>query len=167
MDFRWTPEQEALRDKARGVAAGRESEVDRTKLIPLDLTKYYQAPAANLDGYGRGTWRKAQRNSVTLGNIPLEIGGVIILMFVLGFAMEGHLYRPDPNEWLTWFFSFLDAGMGLPYLVLVLADWGVQITPEQAAKVTFEYGNTFLCVAGALNMLAAMDAYDIGVGRKS
>jgi uncharacterized protein DUF6677 len=95
------------------------------------------------------------------------IGGVIILMFTLGFAMEGHLYRPDPNEWLTWFFSFLDAGMGLPYLVLVLADWGVQITPEQAAKVTFEYGNTFLCVAGALNMLAAMDAYDIGIGRKA
>jgi uncharacterized protein DUF6677 len=95
------------------------------------------------------------------------IGGVIILMFVLGFAMEGHLYKPDPNEWLTWFFSFLDAGMGLPYLVLVLADWGVQITPEQAAKVTFEYGNTFLCVAGALNMLAAMDAYDIGIGRKA
>ncbi len=95
------------------------------------------------------------------------IGGVIILMFALGFVMEGHLYKPDPNEWLTWFFSFLDAGMGLPYLVCVLADWGVQITPEQAAKVTFEYGNTFLCVAGALNMLAAMDAYDIGVGRKS
>jgi len=95
------------------------------------------------------------------------IGGVIIIMFVLGFAMEGHLYKPDPNEWLTWFFSFLNAGMGLPYLVCVLADWGVQITPEQASKVTFEYGNTFLCVAGALNILAAMDTYDIGVGRKS
>jgi Family of unknown function (DUF6677) len=95
------------------------------------------------------------------------IGGVIIMMFVLGFAMEGHLYKPDPNEWLTWFFSFLDAGIGLPYLICALTDWGVQITPEQAAKVTFEYGNTFLCVAGALNMLAAMDAYDIGVGRKS
>jgi len=95
------------------------------------------------------------------------IGAVIITMFALGFVMEGHLYKPDPNEWLTWFFSFLDAGIGLPYLVCALADWGVQITPEQAAKVTFEYGNTFLCVAGALNMLAAMDAYDIGVGRKA
>ncbi len=36
------------------------------------------------------------------------IGGVIIVMFALGFAMEGHLYKPDPNEWLTWFFSFLE-----------------------------------------------------------
>src|SRR5262245_33232479 len=95
------------------------------------------------------------------------IGAVIIAMFALGFVMEGHLYKPDPGEWLTWFFSFLDAGMGLPYLVCALADWGVQFTPNQASKVTFEYGNTFLSVAGALNMLAAMDAYDIGVGRKA
>jgi uncharacterized protein DUF6677 len=95
------------------------------------------------------------------------IGLVIILMFVLGFAMDGHLYKPESNEWLTWFFSFLDAGIGLSYLVCVVADWGIQVQPEQAARVTFEYGNTFLCVAGALNMLAAIDAYDIGVGRKA
>jgi hypothetical protein len=95
------------------------------------------------------------------------IGLVIILMFVLGFAMDGHLYKPESNEWLTWFFSFLDAGIGLPYFVCLVADWGIQVQPEQAARVTFEYGNTFLCVAGALNMLATIDAYDIGVGRKA
>ena len=94
------------------------------------------------------------------------VGVVIITMFVLGFRMEGHLYKPESTEWLTWFFSFLDAGIGLPYFVCLMADWGIQVLPEQAAKVTFEYGNTFLCVAGALNMLATMDAYDIGVGRK-
>ena len=95
------------------------------------------------------------------------IGGVIIVMFALGFVMEGHLDKPDPKEWLTWFFSFLDTGMGLPYFVCLVSDWGFQITPEQAAKVTFEYGNTFFRVAGALNMLAVMDAYDLGVGRKA
>jgi hypothetical protein len=106
---------------------------------------------------------------IVLGKVArgVIVGAAIIVMFTLGFLMEGHLYKPDPSEWLTWFFSFLDAGMGLPYLICVLADWGVQVTPEQAAKVTFEYGNNFLCVAGALNMLAAMDAYDIGVGRKA
>jgi hypothetical protein len=81
--------------------------------------------------------------------------------------MEGHIFKPQPGEWLTWFFSALNAGLGLPYLVCLLGDIGVQVTNEQAAKVTFEYGNTFLCVAGALNLLAAMDAYDIGVGRKA
>ncbi len=95
------------------------------------------------------------------------IGAVVIILFALGFAMEGHLYKPDANEWLTWFFSFLNAGIGLPYFICLLADWGFQFTGEQAAKVTFEYGNTFLCVAGALNMLAAMDVYDIGIGRKA
>lgn len=95
------------------------------------------------------------------------VGGVIIALFALGFVMEGHLDKPDSQDWLTWFFSFLDAGMGLPYFVCLANDWGFQITPEQAAKVTYEYGNTFFRVAGALNMLAAMDAYDIGVGRKA
>jgi uncharacterized RDD family membrane protein YckC len=95
------------------------------------------------------------------------LGGVIIAMVLLGFAMEGHIYKPQPGEWLTWFFSALNAGPGLPYLVCLIGDLGVQVTNEQAAKVTFEYGNTFLCVAGALNLLAAMDAYDIGVGRKA
>lgn len=95
------------------------------------------------------------------------LGAVIILMVILGFAMEGHLYKPLPGEWLTWFFSALDGGLGLPYLVCLLGDMGVQVTNEQAAKVTFEYGNTFLCVAGALNLLSVLDAYDIGVGRKA
>ncbi|MFZ4986922.1 MAG: DUF6677 family protein [Blastocatellia bacterium] len=96
----------------------------------------------------------------------LLLGGAITLLFVFGLLMEGHLFKPE-KEWLTWFFSLLDAGIGLPYLVCLFADWGFQVTPEQAAKVTFEYGNNYLCVAGALNMLAAMDAFDIGIGRKA
>ncbi|MEO6724645.1 MAG: DUF6677 family protein [Blastocatellia bacterium] len=95
------------------------------------------------------------------------VGGVIIIMFALGFVMEGHLDKPDAKEWLTWFFSFLDVGMGMPYFICLAGDLGFQITPDQAAKVTFEYGNTFFRVAGALNMLAVMDAYDIGIGRKA
>lgn len=95
------------------------------------------------------------------------VGAVIIIMFALGFVMEGHLFKPEPQDWLTWFFSFLDVGIGLPYFVCLANDWGFQVTEIQAAKVTYEYGNTFFCVAGALNMLAVMDAYDIGVGRKA
>ena len=32
--------------------------------------------------------------------------------------------------------------------------------------VTYEYGNTFLIVAGLLNMLVVIDAFDIAMGRK-
>jgi hypothetical protein len=30
----------------------------------------------------------------------------------------------------------------------------------------FEYGNAFLIVSGLLNMLVALDAYDVRLGRK-
>ena len=31
---------------------------------------------------------------------------------------------------------------------------------------SYEYGNTFVIVAGLLNMLVALDAYDVALGRK-
>jgi hypothetical protein len=96
----------------------------------------------------------------------LIIGSAIILMFVCGFWMKGHLFTPEKGEWLTWFFSFLNLGMGLPYFICLAADLGFKFPPMQAAEATFEYGNTFLMVAGALNMLSVLDAYDIAVGRK-
>jgi len=33
--------------------------------------------------------------------------------------------------------------------------------------VTYEYGNTFLLVAGLLNYLVMLDAFDIAAGRKA
>jgi len=95
------------------------------------------------------------------------IGLGIVIMFVLGLWMKGHLFKPEPGEWITWLFSFANLGIGLPYFVLFAADLGFQLAPNQAAVPTFEYGNTFLLVAGLLNMLAALDAYDIAVGRKA
>ena len=35
----------------------------------------------------------------------------------------------------------------------------------RVVAVTYEYGNTFLVVAGLLNMLVVLDAYDIARGR--
>jgi hypothetical protein len=32
--------------------------------------------------------------------------------------------------------------------------------------VTYEYGNAYLIVAGLLNLLVVIDAYDIALGRK-
>ena len=33
-------------------------------------------------------------------------------------------------------------------------------------SVAYEYGNAFLIVAGLLNMLIALDAFDVRLGRK-
>ena len=53
-------------------------------------------------------------------------------------------------------------GIGLPYFVAKALGAGV----GRAVAATYEYGNTFVIVAGLLNMLAVLDAYDIAQGRK-
>jgi hypothetical protein len=56
-----------------------------------------------------------------------------------------------------------DIGCGLLYVFC----WATGIGfVENAQSVTYEYGNTFLMVAGLLNYLVALDAFDIAVGRK-
>ena len=40
------------------------------------------------------------------------------------------------------------------------------IAKDDVRAVTYEYGNAFLIVAGLLNMLVVIDAYDVAMGRK-
>ena len=53
-------------------------------------------------------------------------------------------------------------GTGIPYFVASLLGLGNGVV----TAATYEYGNTFVIVAGLLNMLVALDAYDIALGRK-
>ena len=55
---------------------------------------------------------------------------------------------------------------GALYLVCWLFDYGFADDPAQAARATYEYGNTFLLIAGLLNYLTMLDAFDIAAGRK-
>jgi hypothetical protein len=52
--------------------------------------------------------------------------------------------------------------VGLPYLAATLLGLGAGVV----TAASYEYGNTFLIVAGLLNMLVVLDAYDIALGRK-
>ncbi len=122
------------------------------------------------------TWIACAAALVLPGSGHLILGrwvrGIVIafgiaLMFSSGFLMQGHLFKPERGEWISWLFSFANMGIGLLYFILLAADIGFQLAPNQAAAPTFEYGNTFLLVAGLLNMLAVMDTYDIAVGRKT
>jgi hypothetical protein len=58
-------------------------------------------------------------------------------------------------------------GSGILYLFCALLGVGFGDDPAQAARATYEYGNTFLLIAGLLNYLAMLDAFDISAGRKS
>ena len=43
---------------------------------------------------------------------------------------------------------------------------GVVAGGGNVRAVSYEYGNAFLIVAGLLNLLVVIDAYDIALGRK-
>jgi hypothetical protein len=54
-------------------------------------------------------------------------------------------------------------GAGLPYVFCLAANTGFA---EHQQLLTYEYGVTFLLVAGLLNYLVMLDAFDIAAGRK-
>jgi hypothetical protein len=87
---------------------------------------------------------------------------VLPLMFVVGIALEGRLFAVDLGDPLATLGFLADLGVGLPYLLARSFGYGA----GQVTAVTFEYGSTFLIVAGLLNSLVVLDAMDIALGRK-
>jgi hypothetical protein len=84
------------------------------------------------------------------------------LMFAIGLAAHGRLFPFDVSEPLVGLAALADLGIGLPYFVATSLGLGL----GDVREVTYEYGNAFLIVAGLLNLLVVIDAYDIAVGRK-
>ncbi len=84
------------------------------------------------------------------------------LMFAIGLWLEGALAPFDPIQPLVLLAALADLGNGVPYLIAAIAGLG----EGRVVAATFEYGNTFLIVSGLLNMLVALDAYDVALGRK-
>lgn len=93
-------------------------------------------------------------------------GATIVLAFITGTSIGGHIYTfQDSGEGLlSILFGFCNLGSGLLYLFSRLSGFAVS---EQPALATSEYGNVFLMAAGLLNFILALDAFDIGAGRKS
>lgn len=105
----------------------------------------------------------------------------ILLLFFGGLSLGSKLYQYEAQQPLTLFAMFAQVGSGLPYFIArFIASYakvhpaalfyqfaqGFQFGNGYIERVTFEYGNTFTIVAGLLNFLIMLDAYDIGVGRK-
>jgi hypothetical protein len=86
------------------------------------------------------------------------------LMFAIGLGIQGRLFPfelslSDPLVTLA---AFADLGIGVAYFVANALGYGI----GEVRAVTYEYGNTFLIVAGLLNLLVVIDAYDTALGRK-
>ena len=84
------------------------------------------------------------------------------LMFAMGLALKGRLFPFDLSEWLVALAAVADVGIGLPYFIAKALGYG----GGAVRAVTYEYGNAFLIVAGLLNLLVVIDAYDVALGRK-
>ena len=83
-------------------------------------------------------------------------------MFVLGLAMGGRFFRLQPSNFVETLGFLGDLCAGLLY-------WGTKIAGYDAviaASPIADYGTKFLLVAGLLNVLCILDAYDIATGNK-
>jgi hypothetical protein len=86
----------------------------------------------------------------------------ITTMFVLGILMQGRLYAPGAGDLLELLGFLGDLGTGLLYFIAHAM--GVGQAPVQV--VTADYGAKFMVVAGLLNLVCAVDAHNIAIGRK-
>lgn len=86
----------------------------------------------------------------------------ILTMFVLGLVMNGHLYDAIPDQPLHLFAFAANIGAGLAYFLARSLGLGVGVL----SSPDYDYGNTYLWVAGLLNYLVMLDAFDIAQGRK-
>lgn len=84
------------------------------------------------------------------------------LMFATGLWLQGRLFPFQFSEPLVALAAFADIGIGLPYFIAKARSLGA----GQVTALTYEYGNAFLIVAGLLNMLVVLDAFDMAQGRK-
>ncbi len=97
----------------------------------------------------------------------LLFGGAVCAMFIVGGQFGGNLQDITNGREgiLPQVFGAFNLGTGILYVGSWLSGTGFG-EAEDARRISFEYGNTFLMVAGLLNYLIAFDAFDIGVGRK-
>ena len=102
----------------------------------------------------------------------LILGGAVWVCFVCGLMMGGHMFSiGGEQQGLSALLQIppmiANLGSGLLYLITWFFDFGFADDPQSAARATYEYGTTFLLIAGLLNYLVMLDAFDISAGRKS
>ena len=83
-------------------------------------------------------------------------------MFAFGLRLQGRIFSIELSEPFVALMALANMGVGLPYFIARGLGYGA----GNVIAVTYEYGNTFLIVAGLLTTLVVIDAFDIAMGRK-
>lgn len=89
-------------------------------------------------------------------------GVLILALFAGGLLLDGKVYRPVAGEPLTYLAALGASGVGVPFVLVHY----VGLADGQIDGPFFDYGNTFTLVAGLLNLLVVLDAFDIAAGRR-
>ncbi len=86
----------------------------------------------------------------------------VVAMFVLGILMEGKVYAFNVGDVLDILGFIGDLGAGGLYIVSRALDIG----RGAISLATADYGTKYIIVAGLLNIISIVDAYDIAIGKK-
>ena len=121
-------------------------------------------PATNAYLISAAAWLVPGAGHLWLGRTQKGLTFLIALplMFAVGLWLEGRLFPFQPGEPLVALAAFADIGIGAPYFIAK----ALRLGSGNVVAAAYEYGNAFIIVAGLLNMLVALDAFDIALGRK-
>ena len=86
----------------------------------------------------------------------------VFIMFFVGLGMQGKVYSFNTGDLLDILGFVGDLGTGLLYFAARVMDWGI----GNIHRAVADYGTKYIVVAGLLNIIAAVDAYHIAIGKK-
>ncbi|MBI4459042.1 MAG: hypothetical protein HY648_03155 [Acidobacteria bacterium] len=86
----------------------------------------------------------------------------ISAMFFFGLALGGRFFHFRPSDLVETLGFLADFCSGLLFLGAKLGGYDATVSASPMA----DYGTKFLLVAGLLNVLCILDAYDIAIGNK-
>ena len=86
----------------------------------------------------------------------------VFVMFFAGLGMQGKVYAFNTGDLLDILGFIGDVGSGLLYFLARSMDWG----GGNIHRAVADYGTKYIVVAGLLNVVAAIDAYHIAIGKK-
>ncbi len=85
------------------------------------------------------------------------------MLWWMGIAMDGHLYLPGGGDPFALLGFVGDLGSGLYYLL----GFGGGMGRNVVQTANGDYGTKFMIVASLLNIIAAVDAHNLRIGRKA
>ena len=92
----------------------------------------------------------------------LLLMSAVLVMFFVGLGMQGKVYSLNTGDLLDMLGFVGDLGAGALYFIARSMDWGI----GNIHRAVADYGTKYIVVAGLLNVIAAVDAHHIAIGKK-